>query len=211
MKNLRRAHDSQRRESYADRGLGGFNDGYEDAELKRLTQDPLKDPGKVGINLRTRLDILSGHFYVTRGETHRNCELPDLSAIELPDEGMTECICALLAMSRGKMNKYGRMQYMGAVRNKDVDICPVGALALYFFYRWHISGEPFPTFRRRSDWYRVKVLVGSNREKPMAYPTQLECTNAAFEKSKITSTSKTMHQGKRVQGRQSCMERPRHR
>jgi hypothetical protein len=33
---------------------------------------------------------------------------------------------------------------------------------VYFFWRWHLSGEPFPSFRTNQDWYERKVLKRDN-------------------------------------------------
>jgi hypothetical protein len=67
----------------------------------------------------------------------------------------------------------------------------MGALAQYFFWRWHISGEPEPGFRYRKDWYRIKLLVGKYREEEISYPTQLEETYQVFGAAGIHSVKKT--------------------
>ena len=48
----------------------------------------------------------------------------------------------------------------------------MGAMAMYFYWRWHISREPFPSLRRREEWYNIKVLRGENREQELSYATQ---------------------------------------
>ncbi len=50
------------------------------------------------------------------------------------------------------------------LRHKDPLLCTQGALAQLLFWLWHVAGEPAPSFRRRQDWYRIKVLVGQDRE-----------------------------------------------
>ena len=93
-------------------------------------------------NLRTRLDILLGHFLVTRGETRRAAELADLSLLQWPKHhGPTPCFAVVMKMSNGKTNKFWKIEYMGAMRHKDPMLCTMGAAAQYLFWRWHCSGE----------------------------------------------------------------------
>jgi hypothetical protein len=62
----------------------------------------------------------------------------------------------------GKTNQHGRLEYGAALRHRDYRSCLVGALATYFFWRWHCSGESFPCFRTSQDWYNIKVLKRDN-------------------------------------------------
>jgi hypothetical protein len=80
---------------------------------------------------------------------------------------------------------------MGAMRHKDPKLCVLGALAQYFFWRWHVSKEEPPSFRRRSDWYRTKLLVGRDKFKELSYPTQLDEIFRAFCEAGIDSVDKT--------------------
>jgi hypothetical protein len=58
----------------------------------------------------------------------------------------------------GKTNQHGRIEYGSALRHYNHKACLIGSLGLYFFYRFHVSGETFPSFRTSKDWYNVKVL-----------------------------------------------------
>jgi hypothetical protein len=143
-------------------------------------------------NLRTRLDILLGHFLVTRGETRRAAELADLSLLQWPKHhGPTPCFAVVMKMSNGKTNKFGKIEYMGAMRHKDPMLCTMGAAAQYLFWRWHCSGESPPSFRQRRDWYRVKVLRGEKLDGKISYATEYECTWKAFAGACINSVTKT--------------------
>jgi hypothetical protein len=62
------------------------------------------------------------------------------------------------------MNKTARKEFIGALRYKDPLLYMQGALAQLFFWCWHIAGEALLTFRRYSNWYRIKVLIGQDRE-----------------------------------------------
>ena len=54
------------------------------------------------------------------------------------------------------------MEYGAALRYRDYRSCLVGALAVYFFWRWQRSGERFPCFRTSKDWYDIKVIKRDN-------------------------------------------------
>jgi len=65
----------------------------------------------------------------------------------------------------------------------------MGALAQYLFWRWHMSGEPAPNFRRRQDWCRLKVLAGDDPTVELSYGAQHEWCLAALQNAHITSDS----------------------
>jgi hypothetical protein len=89
------------------------------------------------------------------------------------------------------MNKTAKKEFIGALRHKDPLLYTQGALAQLFFRRWYIAGEVPPTFRRRSDWYRIKVLVGRDREQELLYPAQLQETWRVFGAAGVTLATKT--------------------
>jgi len=100
-------------------------------------------------SLRDRLDICWLHFMMCRGESTRKARLPDLFSHEVtdPNGGGQFTLGIVLLMLQGKTNKSGRQNYGVVVRNKDVQICPIGALALYMFEYWGVcvafSLQPF--------------------------------------------------------------------
>ena len=57
-----------------------------------------------------------------------------------------------------KTNQEGKAQYGVAFRNKEVQYCPVGGVALWIFYRYHIMNEPWPNFMYPDVWYNTKLL-----------------------------------------------------
>lgn len=63
---------------------------------------------------------------VLRGESRRMAQVPDL-VIDLPNEGL------LLIMRNGKTNQHHKVEYMGALRNKEILLCPLSARGFYFF------------------------------------------------------------------------------
>jgi hypothetical protein len=161
------------REAYKDRGADGIQAGYSTDEWERIQHLLLSGTAHMPAqNLRTRIDLLLGHYYLLRGENRRKMELADLSLLDYPpSEGPSPCGCLVSLLQDGKLNKTARKEFMGALRHKDPLFCTQGALAQLLFWRWHIAGEAPPSFRRRKDWYRIKVLVGRDREQELSYPT----------------------------------------
>lgn len=70
-----------------------------------------------------------------RGEIMRLALLQDLHfhAFEFADLAGQFVLGVVLTMFQGKTNADGKMQYGVVVRNKNVEICPVGALSFYLF------------------------------------------------------------------------------
>jgi hypothetical protein len=75
--------------------------------------------------------------------------------------------------------------YNAAMRHKDVHLCTMGTLAQYLFWRWHIAGEDPPDFSSHKAWYKLKILVGANRFKPLSYETQADCCAVALAEAGI--------------------------
>ena len=180
------------RASFTDRGIDSIQAGYSPEEWLRIQDLLLTGAAHIPQNLRTRVDLLFGHYYLLRGENRRKIELADLSLLDYPQsEGPTQCGCLVTLLQDGKLNKTARKEFMGSIRHKNPLLCTQGALAQLLFWRWHVSGEAPPSFRRRQDWYRIKVLVGREREKEISYPAQLKETWRAFGAAGVVSTKKT--------------------
>ena len=76
------------------------------------------------------------------------------------------------------------MQYACAFRNKAVELCPIGALALYLFQRFDVEMEKWPSFHDRFEWYKTKLLAMMNDpHTAMSYSTHRELCNDAFRKA----------------------------
>ncbi|KNB19478.1 hypothetical protein FOXG_16742 [Fusarium oxysporum f. sp. lycopersici 4287] len=186
------------RASFKDRGTDGIPAGYSPDEWLRVQDLLLSGAAYMPQNLRTRVDLLFGHYYLLRGENRRKMELADLSLLDYPSsEGPTPCGCLVTLLRDGKLNKTAKKEFMGALRHKNPLFCTQGALAQLFFWRWHVAGEPSPSFRRRQDWYRIKVLVGRDREQELSYPTQLQETWRIFGAAGLMASKKT-HLPRRV-------------
>lgn len=143
--------------------------------------------------------MLFGHYLVLRGESRRVCELPDLGLLSFPStEGASQCFGVAQTLTNGKTNKWGKKQFMGAMRHKDPLLCSMGALAQYLFWRWHTNREEPPCFDKRSSWYNTKLLVTTDPTTEMTWKTQYDDIIYAFGETGINSAHIT--HGGRISG-----------
>jgi hypothetical protein len=135
---------------FADEGRDTLLDGYTDEQLETVCRELWTEGGtSPECYFRTLVDILLGHYTLTRGGNRRLIELSDLFTFELQGEGLTRCIPLILTTRAGKMNQHGRLETMDALRHKTPVICVLGALAFYLLYRWDLTDELFPDFLTR--------------------------------------------------------------
>jgi hypothetical protein len=207
------------KQNYADKGQDTYLDDYSESQFKDLCLAIWKagsggngststiDAIKTGCYLRTLVDQLLGHYLLARGSDRRLAEISDLHTFEFPDEGSTPCFPLIMTMRGSKTNQHGRLETMGALRNRDPFICPLGALGFYLLYRWDLTEEPFPDFTERSRWYNIRLLLSSKapREaadadadantaaaaKPLSYNAQRNWIAKAFALIGLNSTKKT--------------------
>ena len=103
--------------------------------------------------------------------------------------------CIMMTMRQGEQNQHGKIEYIGCLRNADPIVCPLSALAFYFFYRWGKEGamQLFPSFRQPEDYYNQHVFPGSVRLplRPLSYATQLDWNRRIFQAVGIYSKEKT--------------------
>jgi hypothetical protein len=186
------------RANFKDRGTDGIQAGYSATEWLAIQEYLLSGVTNMPQHLRTRVDLLFGHYYLLRGENRRKMELADLSLLDYPpSEGPTPCSCLVSLLQDGKMNKSSKKEFMGSLRHKDPLLCTQDALAQLFFWRWHIAGEAPPSFHSRKDWYSIKVLVGNDRQQELSYSTQLQETWRVFGAIGLSAAKKT-HLPRRV-------------
>jgi hypothetical protein len=77
------------------------------------------------------------------------------------------------------------------MRNVDVRICPVGAIALYFFERFHVDNEVFPTFESSQDWYDIKFIRAKSRTSEMTYVNHKKSYERVFNHLGLKFNKKT--------------------
>lgn len=162
-----RGEHARCREESTDRGVSKSSDGYLASQIPDLHRQVWSESlgkGTVEQALRTQVDFLLGNSMLLRPNNRLPMELADLFLMPLPKEGTNNSSgwCLVAVIDQGKTNRNGRLEYGAALRHRDYRSCLIGALAAYFFWRWHLSGEPFPTFRRSQEWYNIKLLKRDN-------------------------------------------------
>lgn len=195
LKTLQRKDAQREREQFADKGRGTLLDSYTEDEFEGVCRE-LWAKGAASspeCHFRTLVDILLGHYMLTRGGDRRAAEISDLFTFEFKGEGPTRCMPLIFTTRAGKQNQHGRLETIGALRNRKLLTCMLGGLAFYFLYRWDLSDEPFPDFSRRAAWYNIRLIKGStgSREAAFSYNSQREWVAKAFQYIGVASQKKT--------------------
>ena len=187
--------DSQRdREQYADKGRDTLLDGYSEEQFEDVCRTLwLRGATSPECHFRTLVDVLLGHYLLTRGGDRRATEISDLFTFEFPGEGPTRCFPLILTTRGGKTNQHGRLETAGALRNRNPFICPLSGLAFYLLHRWDLTPEPFPDFTSRPSWYDIRLIKGTgiNATAELSYNSQREWVARAFDYVGIASKKKT--------------------
>ncbi|GAA5919811.1 hypothetical protein JCM5296_002035, partial [Sporobolomyces johnsonii] len=154
---------------------------------------------KTAEGVRDRLGFALGHYGLLRSSNILPVELPDLFSLDLPDEGPSPCFAVVVLLDNGKTNKDGRKEYAAFTRHEDPAACGVGALAFYFFQRFHVSQErfpphdtAFPSFAASRDWFDLKVLLSSaGPTEAVEYGTFLAAVNKELKALGLETKAKT--------------------
>jgi hypothetical protein len=156
----------RRRDLYIDKQAETVDSKYSNVNFEAVNAFCLKDPHQSKLLMRA-MWLLSSAM-VARGDNVRSAELPDLFAVPL-DDVPQQHECVMLLMERSKTNQEGELEYAGMLRHKDAEKCPVQAIAFYFFYRFHMSGESFPDMSQRKNWFHTPVFLDEKTGKAMGY------------------------------------------
>lgn len=115
--------------------IDSFLDGYHKVEqLASILNAGLSKNSAEGLRDRTMAAL--SHYGLLRGEDARGIRLPDVQHLPMDmREGPTECDIMVILLLDGKTHQKGNTQYMGAMRNKLWEVCPVGVMAMWLFYR----------------------------------------------------------------------------
>jgi hypothetical protein len=210
MEVVKRSDRDRRRAECADKALFNAIDGYDSLKMMEGISWCWREGSQARNGpepyLRTAADFLIGHFMVLRGESRRLAQLPDLVTLPLPNEGPTPCDALILIMGNGKASKHGNIEYMGALRHKDVLLCPLSALGFYFFWRWgHHSKLPaqpwrcLPSFYRPDNYYDLRAFPGDIKypDREWAPEGQRDWIDRLFVGAGIQSFRKTYKQSVR--------------
>jgi len=119
-----------------------------------------KQPGN---GLRNRACFLIQNSTLGRGQSVRFLQLADMWVKKLENEGATDCWVMGITSKQGKCNQFGRIEQSGAMRHKDVRLCTVGAVALYFFWRFEVEKETPPNTLDNSSWYDTYFMKNDER------------------------------------------------
>ncbi|EED21184.1 hypothetical protein TSTA_084150 [Talaromyces stipitatus ATCC 10500] len=166
--------------------------GFQDGEL--ITEGKMLLFLKLSFTIRSGLAILSSHNMLLRGQDRRGLQFPDLFTIRI-EERPTPCWPMIMMKFHGKINQFGRIEYMGVMRHREPLLCTIGQAAFYLFYRWEIMQEPIPQFYQRQQWYDWHFFKGSKVTKPLSYEIQLDWTSRVF-KGVGLSINKKSHSGR---------------
>jgi hypothetical protein len=195
LKTLQRKDAQREKEQFADKGRDTLLDSYTEDEFESVCRE-LWAKGAASspeCHFRTLVDILLGHYMLTRGGDRRAAEISDLFTFEFKGEGPTRCMPLIFTTRAGKQNQHGRLETIGALRNRKLLTCMLSGLAFYLLYHWDLSDEPFPDFSQRAAWYNIRLIKGStrDREAALSYNSQREWVAKAFQYTGITSQKKT--------------------
>jgi Centromere DNA-binding protein complex CBF3 subunit, domain 2 len=115
--------------------------------------------------LRDRFTYLMTTRAILRGESVLRADLSDLFSVSFRQtEGDPHDLQVLiLQMAFGKTNR-GRKLQGRAMRHKHPYECVMYALAMYLWFRFKHTGEMEnpPDFTDNDEWFKIKLLVGSN-------------------------------------------------
>jgi Centromere DNA-binding protein complex CBF3 subunit, domain 2 len=196
LKSLQRRDTQRDLEQFADKGRDTLLDGYSEDEFERVCSE-LWERGATSpeCHFRTLVDILLGHYMLTRGGDRREAEISDLFAFEFKGEGPTRCLPLIFTTRAGKENQFGRLETIGAMRHKKPLTCMLSGLGYYLLQRWDLGEEAFPDFSERSAWYKIRLIKGTttagNARATFSYNSQRDWVERAFQYAGVFSQKKT--------------------
>ncbi|KAE8240360.1 hypothetical protein A4X13_0g7841 [Tilletia indica] len=182
--------------SYEDKAKHSLADGYDELGHERISRWYLQRATKPRMDehacYRARLDFLLSHAIMGRSEDLRHAKLSDMYSYALPYSSPHPCQALVITFLESKANTGGRKERGVAIRHRNVEVCPIGALALYLFYRFDACAEKPPDFTTRREWYDLPLLVASaNPSAGISWDTQADLLGKAFAELDITSSKLT--------------------
>ena len=105
LKTLQRRDAKLDKEQYVDKGRDTLLDGYSEEDFKRICAE-LWAHSDVSpeYHFRTLVDLLLGHYMLTRGGDRRAVEISDLYTFEFLGEGPTRCMPLIFTIRARKEN-----------------------------------------------------------------------------------------------------------
>ena len=96
---------------------------------------------------------------VCRGDNIRGLQLSEMGLMQFDDEGVRGARVLRTVWHKSKMNQYNHFEQTTCMRHREVTKCPIGALAFYFFHRWHVGHERWPDFSTRQGLSKIQMFV----------------------------------------------------
>ena len=113
--------------------------------MEQVTVDSM-EMDDVSIGLKRRLSQLMFNSMSITSEGSRTMNLLDLFSVETMDPDTSNVFSTLLGViDDGDGSTDGKIKYSACIRHTDVEVCPIGALGLYLFYRSHVLNEDLTT------------------------------------------------------------------
>lgn len=102
-----------------------------------------------------------------------------------------------LVFHQGKTNGKGKIEQAALIRHKDPLFCPLGMLALYWFYTWEILENPSPQIDAKRDWYKLMAFPATpeNPTDPLKYEQHVQRETPAYNACGHAGTLRT-HAGR---------------
>lgn len=193
---LRSQVEAQRRRiEFLDRGKGTALEAFSAQDLLNCNSHCLASGESLALRSRVMLNL--SFALLLRGQSARIAELADFFPILLPREATQPVTAVCMVIDIDKTNNTGVKHVMGAMRHLDYRACTQNAMAMYFFNRWHVSGESFPEFDEPRNWYPIKLLLPNSargdehRTTALSYNQHRAVIGKLFLACNVSSAAKT--------------------
>ncbi|KAK7013279.1 hypothetical protein R3P38DRAFT_3207375 [Favolaschia claudopus] len=198
---------------HALKAVGTRADTFVETQLEKVSLSQLTDfsgPMNLWRTQRDRAMNLMSCGTAFRGDSTRSLLWSDTGAYDVPilAKGRGEKVKALiLRADQSKVNTDGHVDEHGALRHVNVVVCPIGAIALYFFVHFHVIGAPAPDFTPqfdepgygeygKRDWYGLHIFsTAKDCTREMSYQAHRNAVKKHNEANDIV-ISKATHAGR---------------
>ncbi|KAK7053517.1 hypothetical protein R3P38DRAFT_3254085 [Favolaschia claudopus] len=213
-KGFQESEPERTKKSHALKAVGTNADTFQASDLSRMSIAKLFETkgGKSGIwrGHRDRGMTLTSCSAALRGDSTRAMLWSDLGSHDVPmvAKGPGCSVKALIFRAdQSKSNKTGRVDEHGAFRHFDVTVCPVGAIAFFFYTHFHILKASVPDFAPDFDddefgeyghrqWYDLHLFSSAmDCTKEMVYATHRYNVKNMFQAHNV-NISKVTHAGR---------------
>ena len=97
------------------------------------------------------------HHTLARGNELRSLNLCDMYVGDIPVEMRPDSSpCLTFLLTESKTNDSGEKEVISCVRNKEVLVCPVGAISMLFYVKYHGGRKQQrskePNFKTKQSW-----------------------------------------------------------